>query len=398
MKKRSITQESVADKRVLCRVDFNVPLHAGEIQDDTRIRAALPTIRWLIDHRARIILCSHLGRPKGKVRDDLRLAPVAARLSELLRQPIEAVPEVTGPTTTAAANGLAPGSVMLLENLRFDSREEANDPAFARELAALADLYVNDAFGAAHRAHASTEGVAHLLPSSIGILMQQEITALSRLLDEPERPFGAIIGGAKISDKIQVIEHLLPRIDQLLIGGGMANTFLLAQGKTLGMSLVEVDQVDQARQILAAAERQHTTVQLPDDVVVAPSVDATTGSIASVDEIGAGDAVFDVGPATAERYATVVAGLKTVFWNGPLGVAERAAFANGTNSVAKAVAEASGFTVIGGGDSVAAVEKLGLAAKIDHVSTGGGASLEFLEGRTLPGIAVIPDDADPGMP
>ena len=392
MTKRSITQEEVSGRRVLCRVDFNVPLEGGRIEDDTRIRAALPTIRWLIEHDARVILCSHLGRPKGKVRDDLRLAPVAARLSELIGQPVTAVADITGPSVVSAVSDLVPGTILLLENLRFDPREEANDPGFARELASLADLYVNDAFGAAHRAHASTQGVALLLPSSIGLLMQREITTLTRLLEEPERPFGAIIGGAKVSDKIGVIAHLLPRIDQLMIGGGMANTFLLAQGKQLGGSLVEADKVDQALHILGEAERMGTTVQLPSDVVVAATIEDAEGTVTTVDAIGAQDAVFDIGPDTAARYAGIVAGLRTVFWNGPLGVSEREAFAHGTSTVAAAVAGASGFTVIGGGDSVAAVEKLGLAASIDHISTGGGASLEFLEGRSLPGIAVIPDD------
>ncbi len=392
MTKRSITHEDVSGQRILCRVDFNVPIADDRIGDDTRIRAALPTIRWLIEHGGRVILCSHLGRPRGLVRDDLRLAPAADRLAELIGQPVAALREITGPAVTTAVNDLAPGSVLLLENLRFDPREEANDPGFARELADLADLYVNDAFGAAHRAHASTQGVALLLPSSIGLLMRREIAALSRLLNEPERPFGAIIGGAKISDKIGVIEHLLPRIDQLLIGGGMANTFLLAQGYQLGTSLVETDKLDLARQILSEAERQGTTVGLPVDVVVASSVDAAGGTTKSVDDIGPQDAVFDIGPDTAARYAGIVSDLRTVFWNGPLGVTERPPFANGTSAVAAAVAGASAFTVIGGGDSVAAVEKLDLTAKIDHISTGGGASLEFLEGRSLPGIEAIPDD------
>lgn len=398
MTKRSIKQEDVENRRVLCRVDFNVPIKAGEVQDDTRIRAALPTIRWLIDHHARVVLCSHLGRPNGMVRDVLRLTPVATRLAELLGRPVAASREVTGPSVTEAVNDLAPGAVLLLENLRFDPREEDNDPGLAKELATFADLYVNDAFGAAHRAHASTESVARLLPASIGLLMQQEITALSKLLDQPERPFGAIIGGAKVSNKIRVIESLLPRIDQLLIGGAMANTFLLAQGKNLGRSLVESDQGDQVLQILDEAKRRHTIVQLPEDVVVATSIDDTEGSITSVDDIGTEDAVFDIGPSTVTRYAKVVSELNTVFWNGPLGVAENPAFANGTNEVARAVASTSGFTVIGGGDSVAAVENLDLASRIDHISTGGGASLEFLEGNSLPGIAVIPDDVDDMAP
>lgn len=396
MTKRSITEQDVAGQRVLCRVDFNVPLEDGRIADDTRIQAALPTIRWLIEHRARVILCSHLGRPNGRALDALRLAPVATRLSGLIGQVVTSLPEIVGPSVATAVADLAPGQVLLLENLRFDPREETNDPGLAQELAALADLYVNDAFGAAHRAHASTQGVALLLPSSIGLLMQREITALTRLLDRPDRPFGAIIGGAKISDKIGVIEHLLPRIEHLLIGGGMANTFLLAQGKELGRSLVEADKLDQARHILDEAERQKTAVHLPGDVVVASSIEATGGTITPVDRIGAQDSVFDIGRGTATRYAGVIAGLRTVFWNGPLGVTEREPFAKGTSVVAAAVASATGYTVIGGGDSVAAIENLGLAAKIDHISTGGGASLEFLEGRSLPGIEVIPDDPGAG--
>jgi phosphoglycerate kinase len=283
------------------------------------------------------------------------------------------------------------GDVVLLENLRFDPREEANDPAFARELAALADLYVNDAFGAAHRAHASTEGVAHLLPASLGLLMQREIDALSALLEEPGHPFVAIIGGAKVSDKLAVLQNLLDRVDHLLIGGGMANTFLLAKGHEVGKSLVERDLVDTAKDLITEAERRNVSIGLPTDVVVATSIDADSGDTGDLESIDAEQAIFDIGPESAAAYADIINGANTVFWNGPLGVAENPTFAHGTATVAHAVAQANGFTIIGGGDSVSAIEHLGLTGKIDHISTGGGASLEFLEGKSLPGIAAIPE-------
>ncbi len=391
MTTRSITSAEVRGRRVLCRVDFNVPLSGGTITDDTRIRAALPTITWLRDHGARVILCSHLGRPKGKVKEDLRLAPVGERLAELIAHPVVVVPEVVGPEAERAVASLHDGDVVLLENLRFDPREEANDPELARQLASLADLYVNDAFGAAHRAHASTEGVAHHLPAYLGLLMQREVDVLGRLLENPERPFAAIIGGAKVSDKIAVLQNLVTRVDALLIGGGMANTFLLAQGKEVGTSLVEPDHVGTARDIMETARERGITLALPNDVVVAADIEATGGTVKPVDALAPADAMFDIGPETARSYAEIVANQRTIFWNGPLGVAENPAFAAGTRAVAQAVAGADGFTVIGGGDSVAAVEQLGLADRIDHISTGGGASLEFLEGRTLPGIAAIPD-------
>jgi len=391
MTRRSITDADVQGQRVLCRVDFNVPLRDGEIQDDTRIRAALPTIDWLVSHGARVILCSHLGRPKGEVVEDLRLKPVADRLAELTGNAVAALDAITGPAVAREVEGMTDGEIVLLENLRFDPREEANDPSLARELADLADIYVNDAFGAAHRAHASTEGVAHLLPASIGLLMQAEIEALSKLLTGPEHPFVAIIGGAKVSDKMGVLENLLPKVDTLLIGGGMANTFLLAQGVEVGTSLVEADLVETASDLIEAARSQGVEIGLPADVVVANSIDAPTGHQAPVDAIGTDVAIFDIGPETAARYAGVIAGARTVLWNGPLGVAENPAFAEGTATVARAVAAADGYTVIGGGDSVAAIQQLGLAGRIDHISTGGGASLEFLEGKTLPGIAAIPE-------
>lgn len=392
MKKRSITSADVRGKRVLCRVDFNVPLKGSEIGDDTRIRSALPTITWLRDHGARIVLCSHLGRPKGQIRDELRLRPVGKYLGELLDQAVTIVPETMGTAARAAVDALSNGDIALLENVRFDPREEKNDPGFAAELAALGDLYVNDAFGAAHRAHASTEGVAHLLPAYLGLLMQREVSALSRLLDDPERPFAAIIGGAKVSDKIAVLDNLVTRVDSLLIGGGMANTFLFAQGHSVGTSLVEKDLVDTALGIMQTTRERNIHLLLPTDVIVAWDIIANEGTVKQLDNIGSNDAIFDIGPESAKSYAALIRSQETILWNGPLGVAENPAFARGTRIVAEAVAKANGFTVIGGGDSVAAVEQLGLAQHIDHISTGGGASLEFLEGKTLPGIAAIPDE------
>jgi phosphoglycerate kinase len=386
----------VSGKRVLVRTDFNVPLETAAdgtrtITDDFRIRAALPTIEWLREHGARVILCSHLGRPKGKVNDALRLAPVGRHLAGLLKHPVTTVPTIVGPEARDAIASMHDGDVTLLENLRFDPREEANDPEFARNLASQADLYVNDAFGAAHRAHASTEGIAHVLPAYLGLLMQREIDALGQLLESPERPFAAIIGGAKVSDKIAVLQNLVAHVDVLLIGGGMANTFLLAQGMEVGASLVERDQLETANAIMTTAQERHITLAMPTDVVVASSIDASQGEVKAVDALEEDDAMFDIGPESARRYAGLVARQRTILWNGPLGVAENPAFAEGTKTVAQAVANADGFTVIGGGDSVAAVEQLGLSDHIDHISTGGGASLEFLEGKTLPGIAAIPD-------
>ena len=391
MTKRSMTSADVRGKRVLCRVDFNVPLDGDTITDDTRIRSVLPTIEWLTEHGAKVILCCHAGRPKGKVVESMRLKPAADRLAELLGKPVTMVPEIVGDVPKAAIAEMADGDVLLLENLRFDPREEKNDPALAQELADLADIYVNDAFGAAHRAHASTAGVANYLPAYLGLLMQKEVDSLGKLLDHPERPFAAIIGGAKVSDKIAVLENLVSKVDHLLIGGGMANTFLLAQGKEVGKSLVEADKVDLAKAIMENAKNSGVTLHLPTDAVVASDIDAEAGQNVSVTAIPADQSIFDIGSETAKAYADVIAGMKTVLWNGPLGVAENPAFANGTRAVAEAVANAIGFTVIGGGDSVAAVEQLGFADKIDHISTGGGASLELLEGKELPGIAAIPE-------
>ena len=392
MTRRSMTSADVRGKRVLCRVDFNVPLDGSKITDDTRIRSALPTINWLRENGARVVLCSHLGRPKGQVKGEFRLAPAGQRLSELLGADVKIIPTTIGEEAEAAVAELKDGDVALIENLRFDPREEQNDPEFAQALARLGDIYVNDAFGAAHRAHASTAGVAEHLPAYLGLLMQKEVGALGKLLESPERPFAAIIGGAKVSDKIAVLENLVSRVNTLLIGGGMANTFLLAQGKEIGSSLVERDQLGTAGSIMDQAEAQGATVMLPTDVIVAANIKAGEGTVVSVDDVPADMAIFDIGPETAKAYAEAIASHKTVLWNGPLGVTENEAFAGGTGTVADAVAQAEGYTVIGGGDSVAAIENLGLADRIDHISTGGGASLEFLEGKTLPGIAAIPEE------
>ena len=387
---RTLDDLDVAGKRVLVRVDYNVPLDDWRITDDTRIRATLPTIQALRERGAAIILVSHLGRPKGKVREELRLAPVAARLGELLGEPVKYARDVVGPEAQAMASSLQPGGVGLLENVRFEPGEEANDPEFARQLASLADCYVNDAFGAAHRAHASTTAVADLLPSAAGLLMQREIAALTKVLESPEHPAALILGGAKVSDKVGVIEHLLDRVDLLLLGGGMANTFLKAEGFPVGRSLVEDDKLDVARATLDRARERGVTVLLPVDVVVAPRLenDAPT-RIVPVEQVGDDDAIYDIGPQTVARFAEALRSARTVVWNGPMGVFEVPAFAAGTRGVAEAVASCEGFTLIGGGDSVAAVEQMGLADRISHISTGGGASLEFLEGKDLPGVAVL---------
>jgi phosphoglycerate kinase len=391
MTKRSVRTADVTDRRVFVRVDFNVPIENGEITDDTRIRAALPTIRLLRERGARIILASHLGRPKGKVVDDLRLAPIAAHLSELIGVPVTAVPEVVGPAVEDAIGQLGSGDVLLLENLRFDPREEKNDPAFSEELAGLADLYVNDAFGAAHRAHASTEGIAHRLPAYAGLLMLAELEALGNLLEGPKRPFIAILGGAKVSDKLGVIGNLLDKVDGLIVGGGMANTFLLAQNVEVGRSLAEPELREEARTLLEKAAQRDITVHLPTDVVVAADLDAESGEVVAAESVPAHLSIFDIGPNTQRAYAEAIGRSKTIFWNGPMGVFERPPFAAGTKAVAQAVAASGATSVVGGGDSVAALEELGLADQITHVSTGGGASLEFVEGKKLPGVAVIPD-------
>jgi len=391
MGKRSVEQADAAGKRVLLRVDFNVPFVDGGVGDDTRIRASLPTIRYLLDQDARLIIASHLGRPQGAPDDRLRLAPVAARLSELLGRDVPAVEAVVGPVADAAIARLEPGNALLLENLRFEPGEERNDPALARQLAASADLYVNDAFGAAHRAHASTVGVTDHLPAYAGFLLLRELEVLGRLLAEPARPFAAILGGAKVSDKLGVIGHLLDRVDLLLLGGGMANTFLLAQGIDVGRSLVEPDLVDDARRLLEDAGARGVTLALPTDVVVGSNLDADTGATIAASSVPPDHGIYDIGAETVRRFASHLVDTRTVFWNGPMGVFEKPAFAAGTKGVAEAVASADAFTVVGGGDSIAAIEQLGLADRISHLSTGGGASLEFLEGKTLPGVAALLD-------
>lgn len=390
--KLTVRDVDVAGKRVLVRVDFNVPMNEGRITDDTRIRATLPTIHYLLDHGAAVILISHLGRPKGKPAEALRLAPVAHRLSELLGETVEMAPDVVGPEVEAKARDLRPGQILMLENTRFYPGETENDPALARQLANLADLYVNDAFGAAHRAHASTEGVAHLLPAVAGLLMAEEIDALSGLLQDPVRPFAALIGGAKISTKMAVLQNLIAVADEFLIGGGMANTLLKAQGHDVGASLVEDDQLAAAREFLRRAAAAGRPVHLPSDVVVAREIepDAEVRTL-PVTAIPPGWSIVDIGPGTIQHFADVLSGAGTVVWNGPMGVFEMPRFAAGTRTLALALASGHAYTVVGGGDSVAAIEQTGVADRIDHISTGGGASLEFLEGRTLPGIAALQD-------
>jgi len=390
MSLRRVQDMDVARKRVLVRADFNVPLDHGEITDDTRIRATLPTIELLRERGARIILMSHLGRPKGQVREELRLAPVAKALSDLLGAPVNYVRDIVGFDVDEEIAGLSMGDVALIENVRFDPREEKNDPEFAKELAALGDCFVNDAFGAAHRAHASTVGVTEYLPSSAGLLLQREVDALSHVLNDAERPFALILGGAKVSDKIGVINHLLERVDRVLVGGGMANTFLKAKGIDVGKSLVEEDNVDVAADVLARAEERGVDLVLPADAVVATqmSEDAEATTVI-VERVGPQQAIFDIGPESVKRFAGALRPARTIVWNGPMGVFEIAKFSGGTRGVADAVAASDGFTLVGGGDSVAAVEQLGVADQISHISTGGGASLEFLEGKNLPGIAAL---------
>jgi phosphoglycerate kinase len=388
---RTIDRADVAARRVLVRNDFNVPLEDGRITDDLRIRASLPTLQWLLDHGARVICCSHLGRPKGKRDERYSLAPVAAALGGHLGREVAFVDDVAGEQARRAVMELDDGQVLLLQNLRFEPGEEQNDPELAERLAVLAELYVDDAFGAAHRAHASVVGVAERLPAYAGFLLAREVEVLSRLLEAPERPFAAVLGGSKVSDKLAVLSNLLGRVDRLVVGGGMCFTFLAAQGHEVGDSLFEADQVDDVKQLLAAAEREGKPVLLPTDVVVAREVeaDAERRTVAA-DGIEKGWKGLDIGPETAEAFAAAVRDARTVFWNGPMGVFELAPFAAGTKAVAEAVAEADGFTVVGGGDSAAALAELGLADRVDHLSTGGGASLELLEGRTLPGVAAIP--------
>ena len=390
--KKTIDQIEVAGKRVLVRCDFNVPIQEGQIQNDKRIVAALPTIQALQKSGARVILCSHLGRPKGKVDPLFSLAPVAKRLSELLKGPVPLASDVIGADAQAKATALKNGQVMLLENVRFHKEETDNDPAFAKSLAALAEVYVNDAFGAAHRAHASTEGVAHHLPAVCGYLIEKEITVMGRALQNPARPFTAILGGLKVSDKIGVIQNLLEKVDTLIIGGAMAYTFAKQQGGKIGGSPCEDDKLDLAGDILAKAQAKGVKLLLPTDSVIGDSFspDAATQTVPT-GEIPDGWQGLDIGPKSRQLFVDAIKGSGTLIWNGPMGVFEFPAFAHGTNDVAQAAADSGAITIIGGGDSVSAVTKMGLADKMTHISTGGGASLEFLEGIALPGIAALQD-------
>jgi phosphoglycerate kinase len=393
MDKQTIRDVDVAGKRVFLRADLNVPLDDGRITDDTRIRASLPTIVNLLERGASVILASHLGRPKGKINDSLRLRPVAERLSQLLGRPVRMTGDALGPGVQVAIDKMRPGELLLLENLRFRAAEEANDPEFAKELASLADLYVNDAFGAAHRAHASTEGITHHLPAVAGLLMEREVDALSRLLEKPAKPFHAVIGGAKVSGKLEVLDALLARCQAILVGGGMANTFLAARGIALGTSLVEDDQLANAERILGEARRKRVRFMLPTDAVIAPQIHPRAKTVTvPIDAVPKDRMVVDIGPATIAAYAEHLAKAQTVFWNGPMGVFEVPQMAAGTNAIARALAARAAkgaVVVVGGGDSVAALENLGLTDRMTHVSTGGGASLEFLEGKTLPGVAAL---------
>ena len=394
MPTRTIRELNLKGRRVFVRVDFNVPLKNGVIGDDTRIRASLPTIQHALDHGAKtVIVASHLGRPKGKPNPEMSLRPVAARLSELTGRPVVFADDCVGPAAEQAVANAPAGSIVLLENLRFHAEEEKNDPAFAALLATLADVYVNDAFGAAHRAHASVEALVRLMSEAgAGLLMEKELRYLGGAISNPERPFVAIIGGAKVSDKIEVIDNLIPRVDALIIGGAMAYTFFKAAGQPVGRSLVEDDKQDAAREVVAKAKERGLRLLLPVDHIVAPKLEAgvPTETLA-VDDAAIGERMgLDIGPATVTLYTDALKAAKTVVWNGPMGVFEIDAFAQGTMAVARAVAAVDGTTIIGGGDSIAAITKAGVADKVSHISTGGGASLEFLGGQTLPGVAVLP--------
>ncbi|GGE04096.1 phosphoglycerate kinase [Marinithermofilum abyssi] len=392
MNKMSIKDVDVRGKRVFCRVDFNVPLENGNITNDKRIRAALPTIQYLSEQGAKVILASHLGRPKGEVVEELRLTPVAERLSELLGKPVAKADEAVGEAVEQKVAALKDGDVLLLENVRFYPGEEKNDPGLAKSFAKLADLYVNDAFGAAHRAHASTAGIAEYLPAVAGFLMQKELDTLGKALEAPERPFTAIIGGAKVKDKIGVIENLLDKVDNLLIGGGLSYTFLKAKGFEIGKSLLEPEKIDLAKEFMKKAEEKGVKLLLPVDVVAAADFAPDARSeVVDAEAIPEDLEGMDAGPKTRELFADVIKNSKLVIWNGPMGVFEFDRFAEGTFAVAKAMAEADAITIVGGGDSAAAISKAGLADKVDHVSTGGGASLELMEGKILPGVAALND-------
>jgi len=392
LSKLTIAQLDLAKRRVFVRADLNAPLDHGRVTDDTRLRAVVPTIQYALKAGASVVLASHLGRPKGKVAPEFSLRPIAERLESLLDQHVELAPDCVGAATLERARALGPGQVLLLENLRFHAEEEANDDGFARSLAALAECYVNDAFAAAHRAHASIAAITkHLQPAAAGLLMQQELAALGRILESPDKPLVAILGGAKVSDKLTLVEHLLDRVDALLIGGGMAFTFLSSLGHAVGRSLVEPDHLETARRTLDAARRRGVALVLPVDAVVADGVDSAQGRAVGIREIPAGQMGLDIGPRTVERFTKALTGARTIVWNGPMGVFERPPFAAGTLALARAVAGSQAFAVIGGGDTVAAVTQAGVAEQIGYISTAGGAFLEFLEGRKLPGVEALTD-------
>jgi phosphoglycerate kinase len=393
MNKKSIRDVDLKGKRVFCRVDFNVPMKEGKITDETRIRAALPTIQYLVEQGAKVILASHLGRPKGQVVEEMRLTPVAARLGELLGKDVKKADEAFGPVAQEMVAAMNEGDVLVLENVRFYAGEEKNDAELAKEFAALADIFVNDAFGAAHRAHASTAGIADYLPAVSGLLMEKELDVLGKALSNPERPFTAIIGGAKVKDKIGVIRHLLDKVDNLIIGGGLAYTFVKALGHEIGLSLCEDDKIELAKEFMQLAKEKGVNFYMPVDVVITEEFSETaTTKIVGIDSIPSNWEGVDIGPKTREIYADVIKNSKLVVWNGPMGVFEMTPFAEGTKAVGQALADAEGtYSVIGGGDSAAAVEKFGMADKMSHISTGGGASLEFMEGKELPGVVCLND-------
>lgn len=390
--KKTMKDMQLKGKRVFCRVDFNVPMEGGSVADDTRIRAAIPTIEYLVEHGAKVILASHLGRPKGAVHEDMRLTAAGEKLAALIGKPVKKLDASIGDEVKEAVASMANGDIVLLENVRFHAGEEKNEPALAKEFSELADLFVNDAFGAAHRAHASTAGIAEHLPAVSGLLLEKELDVLGKALSNPERPFTAIIGGAKVADKIGVIDHLLDKVDNLLIGGGLSYTFSRAQGYDTGNSLVEEDKVELAKSFIEKAKEKGVNLYLPVDAVVADrfAADAETKTV-TIDAIPSGWMGLDIGPETADLYAEAIRDSKLVIWNGPMGVFEMEPFENGTKQVAQAMAETEAYTIIGGGDSAAAVEKFHVGDKMDHISTGGGASLEFMEGKELPGVVALDD-------